>query len=247
MRLAVGADPRSDEALQQRAARLAGQLNLSLGGAHDMLLAVTAQRLELRVAGDKGRAVSANPGSIDVTTPAGRSLKQPLARALGIKRRADLPLAVIDATAGFGEDSWLMAGLGCQVTAIERHAVVGELLRDGLMRAQADIAARVTLRIGDARELLATVTPMPDVVYLDPMYPGGRKTAERKAMKVLRQLVGEDDDAAALLEQALGVAKRRVVVKRPPRAQPLGGEPVHTHRGKGVRYDVYAITNRRPS
>ena len=36
----------------------------------------------------------------------------------------------------------------------------------------------------------------------------------------------------------------RVVVKRPNKANPLGGhKPTTTHKGKALRYDVYASTN----
>ena len=116
------------------------------------------------------------------------------------------------------------------------------LLRDGLLRAavdQPDAASRIQLVTYDARQLLAQAIERPDVVYLDPMYPLGRKTAERKAMKVLRRVVGDDEDAGELFDAAMGAATRRVVVKRPARAAPLGDKPVHSHEGKGVRYDVY--------
>ena len=91
----------------------------------------------------------------------------------------------------------------------------------------------------DLPDVVAQFWP-PDVVYLDPMFPTGRKAAERKPLRVLRRLVGDDADAGELLAAALRVAKRRVVVKRPLRADPLGAKPTATHRGKAARYDVYA-------
>jgi 16S rRNA (guanine1516-N2)-methyltransferase len=82
----------------------------------------------------------------------------------------------------------------------------------------------------------------PDVVYLDPMFPTGRKTAERKAMRVLRLISGDDLDADRLLGAALKVARRRVVVKRPLRGEALrGAEPMVMHRGKSLRFDVYGV------
>jgi 16S rRNA (guanine1516-N2)-methyltransferase len=47
---------------------------------------------------------------------------QPLARAIGLKTYG-LPLVVIDATAGLGQDSFVLASLGCHVTMIERLQV----------------------------------------------------------------------------------------------------------------------------
>ena len=60
-------------------------------------------------------------------------------------------------------------------------------------------------------------------------------------MAVLRWLVGDDPDADGLLGPALAAAGRRVVVKRPRGALPLGGvAPTVAHSGRGLRFDVYA-------
>jgi 16S rRNA (guanine1516-N2)-methyltransferase len=169
---------------------------------------------------------------------------------------------VIDATAGWCEDAWLMAGLGCHVLAVERNRIIHTLARDGLLRTgahRADVLGRINLVQADARHLLRRLAYMrqgrgepgdelppamqdflhPDVVFIDPMFPSGRKTAERKPMRLLRRLVGDDGDAAEILEWALRVARRRVVVKRPIKAPPLGGKPTTTHKEKSLRYDVY--------
>lgn len=247
--IAVCADPPQEPRLAATAAKLAAELGLKRIDSSDrpgdvaMLLTVVPSRLELRLVGQRGLPVFADLPKLDTRSPAGRTLRQPLARALGLKRRSDPPLKVIDATAGWGEDTWLMASIGCHVLAIERNGIVAAMLHDALVRAAVadqSTAARISVLTDDAADVLRTVSARPDVVYLDPMYPAGRKTAERKAMKVLRSLVGADDDAAELLTAAVAVARRRVVVKRPLRAEPLGGKPTHSHRGKALRYDVYA-------
>jgi 16S rRNA (guanine1516-N2)-methyltransferase len=80
----------------------------------------------------------------------------------------------------------------------------------------------------------------PDVIFLDPMFPPRRKGAEAKPMRVARQLVGNDEDADALLNAAITLAERRVVVKRPLHGRHLNDqEPTTTHKGKSLRYDVY--------
>lgn len=262
--LAVCADPPNDNALLATARRLASELDLPLTTAADptparaVLLAVVPGRLELRLPDDPGRPVWIDLTKLDTSSPAGRSRRQPLIRALGLKRAAHPAPTVIDATAGWGEDSWLMAARGCRVLAVERHGVVLAMLRDALARAATTkpaVAQRITPLAADAADLLrrlaapgdthelpppAAPWSAPDIVYLDPMYPTrGRKTAERKPLKLLRQLAGDDPDAADLLAAAQRVARRRVVVKRPLHAPPLGGIPHHAHRGKALRYDVY--------
>jgi|GEM_PF-6658972 len=85
--------------------------------------------------------------------------------------------------------------------------------------------------------LRADTPPAPEVVLIDPMFPGERKTAERKAMAVLRWIAGDDPDAEHLLSPALQTATRRVVVKRPRAAGPLNGQPptvVHGGRGQAA-------------
>jgi len=70
----------------------------------------------------------------------------------------------------------------------------------------------------------------------------GRSALGRGELQRLRRLVGEDEDADELLAAALAVARRRVVVKRPSRAAPLGGRAPHLiSRGASTRFDVYLI------
>jgi 16S rRNA (guanine1516-N2)-methyltransferase len=57
---------------------------------------------------------------------------QLLAKAVGINKRAGLK--VLDATAGLGQDSFVLASLGCEVTLLERSPIVRALLIDGMQR-----------------------------------------------------------------------------------------------------------------
>ncbi|MEX2215784.1 MAG: class I SAM-dependent methyltransferase [Phycisphaeraceae bacterium] len=274
--VAACADPASDHDLLKAAARLSVDLNIPFlekpaKRGVDALLVAAPGRLELRMIGGDpitrgGRAVCVNLADIDVTSAAGKRLKQPIAKALGIKSAKDA-LTVIDATAGWGEDSYLMAGLGCRVLAVERNRITATLLRDGLFRAamqHAEVAGRITLITSNAIHLLRRIAHLtgkhldhelatreelpahleaffhPDVVYLDPMFPARKKGAEGKPMKVLRQLVGDDDDATRLFEAAIRVAKKRVIVKRPLKGEPLvDRKPAACHKGKAMRFDVY--------
>ncbi len=258
----ITCDPPHDAALCERAAALAGQLHLPLRQSladieTDIALVVTPWRLELRVLRGEptlrgGHPVAPDWTGIDVSPGAGGRLSQPIAKAVG-RRKGEPPPTVLDATGGFGEDAWLLASLGCRVLCVERNPVMAALLEDALRRADdAMLPAAQRLRIlhAYALALLSHPDPVnwppdllafgpPDVVYLDPMFPLGRKTVERKPMRVLRLLAGDDADAAKLLPAALAIARRRVVVKRPRRAMPLGTTPDVSHAGKAARYDVY--------
>ena len=57
-----------------------------------------------------------------------------IAKACGIKK--DFLPTIVDATAGFGKDSLLLASLGCSVALLERSPLVAAMLADGWQRAQ---------------------------------------------------------------------------------------------------------------
>lgn len=255
--MAVTADG-SDGRIRQAAVRLAREINLpylddcatATALEPEFLLVQTSERLELR----ELRRGSSRPIYVDfVNGPlgfrrlSGRSRRQPIALAVGLRSGA---FSVVDATAGLARDSFLLACLGCTVTAIERSPVLAALVRDGIKRAahhspQLDaVLASFNLVLGDARKVLPRMTgsDAADTVFLDPMFPPGKKAAlVKKEMRICRRLVGDDPDAGELFEIACRVAKKRVVVKRQLHAPPLGPEPTTTHRGTRVRYDVYRM------
>ncbi|QLB13774.1 16S rRNA (guanine1516-N2)-methyltransferase [Bisgaardia hudsonensis] len=169
-----------------------------------------------------------------------------IAKAVGIKK--DYLPTIIDATAGLGRDAFVLASLGCCVRLVERNPIVYLLLQDGLKRAYADV------EIGDFMRKNMQLLPnhhiseldikmdFADVVYLDPMYPHKQKSAlVKKEMRVFQHLVGADLDADDLLEPALKLAQKRVVVKRPYYAGFLGKKAPHFSREtKNHRFDIYS-------
>ena len=165
-----------------------------------------------------------------------------LAHALGRKTRT-----VIDATTGWGQDSLHIFRMGYEVLCIERSPVMAELLRDGFKRLlELEWMQKLNLQsprllTGNAIELLATLDAPPDCIYLDPMFPPKRKKSAlpKKSMMVLRDLLGDDQDKEQLFAAALMAAGKRIVVKSPDYAEPLGGKPNESFHGKLLRYDVY--------
>lgn len=174
-----------------------------------------------------------------------RKINQPLLKSAGLKRgfRPD----ICDVTAGYGIDSFVFASFDCPVTMIERSPVIYLLLRDGLKRLADDtrfcsLAANyLSLYQGDAKDLLCRLDKKFHTIYMDPMYPAGKKSALNKLpMRILRSLVGDDCDSNKLLEIATKYAENRVVVKRPSAAEGVGTmSPSFSVAGKSCRYDVY--------
>lgn len=171
--------------------------------------------------------------------------QQAISRAVGIKP-GRVP-SVLDATAGFGKDAFLLARQGCEVTLLERDEKVFELLQDGLDRGlkDADGAAlealrRLNLQHRDFLEL----TPVEftcEVVYLDPMFPESKKSARvKKEMYALQEYLGAAEDGEAMWVQACSLARRRVVVKR-SKSAPLisSAKPDLQLKGSSSRFDIY--------
>ena len=80
-----------------------------------------------------------------------------------------------------------------------------------------------------------------DVVYLDPMFPHREKSAlVKKEMQIFKEIVGADADSDDLFPIARSVAKKRVVVKRPSKAEFLANKkPTYSVTGRSSRFDIY--------
>ena len=85
--------------------------------------------------------------------------KQLIAKAVGIKPHKNLH--IIDATAGLGEDAFVLACLGCQMTLLERSPYLAALLADAIERgiAAADPACKqMQLQQCQAHDYLQNLT-----------------------------------------------------------------------------------------
>ena len=218
----------------------------------------------LTVLPDDGKAF----GAITVDLASASILRRAKQGRGGLLAKAVLPAAgqpmplVWDVTGGLGRDAMTLALLGCEVVAFERNPFVGMLLLDARGRALkeggavAEAAARLQIRIEDARHALgdaSSIEEAPDVIYIDPMFPEGKKSSKsngkgkaavKKDAMLLRMLVGEGADPVQdeeLFTLSMPVAKSRVVVKRSLRAPAIveSPPPQASFKGKSVRVDRY--------
>lgn len=172
-----------------------------------------------------------------------RLSRELLVRAARV-RGVEAPTAV-DATAGLGEDSLLLAAAGFSVRLYEKDQVIATLLRGALERAAAlpelsDVVARMELLEEDSVEALPHLDFSPDVVLLDPMFPERTKSAAvKKKFQLLHHLERPCENEGELLDAALAACPRKIVIKRPPKGPVLAGvKPSYQVTGKAVRYDV---------
>ncbi len=165
-------------------------------------------------------------------------------------------LTAVDATAGLGEDSLLLAAAGYTVELYEYDPVIAALLRDALRRASdaaadellRDAVSRMHLHEGDsvsAMRAMAGSAQPPDIILLDPMFPERRKSALiKKKFQLLQQLESpcEGLDDSELLDAAEAAGPRRIIIKRPLKGPYLAArKPSYSITGKAVRYDCIVI------
>lgn len=166
-----------------------------------------------------------------------------IVRAVRIKD-AGKTIKVLDATAGMGEDSFILAAAGFDVVLYEYDGVIAALLEDALLRASDEddlgpIVQRMTVHNGDSIEAMKKLHGDADVIFLDPMFPKRTKSAMiGKKFQLLQQLEAPCTDENELMMAAIGACPQKIVVKRPTKGQTLAGiKPDFSYEGKAVRYD----------
>eukprot|EP00761_Pharyngomonas_kirbyi_P008509 gb/GECH01008520.1/.p1 GENE.gb/GECH01008520.1/~~gb/GECH01008520.1/.p1 ORF type:complete len:327 (+),score=80.42 gb/GECH01008520.1/:1-981(+) len=200
--------------------------------------------------------------------------KSPLMRACSIKNKSRQNIHIWDGTAGLGSDGFLLANEGFNVTLMERDPVIFSLLEDGVIRGLSNkktketLVNRIQLLNLDSVEYMNQIIeqqqkninnsnnntenndsnhnskPLPDIVYLDPMYPHRKRSTihpmPRKQIQCLRAWIGRryhaDDDV--ILDAARRCAQHRVILKRPKYVD-RRPETDFSYQGRDIRYDVF--------
>ena len=155
-------------------------------------------------------------------------------------------LSAVDATAGMGEDSLLLAAYGYEVTMYEQNPVVAILLKDALRRAKKnpvlkEIVCRMKLVEGNSIEMMKLMQKAPNLIYLDPMFPARQKSGLiNKKLQLIQKLESPCSEEHELFEAAEYTGVERIIVKRPLKSPYLAGKtPNYSIDGKAIRYDCY--------
>ncbi len=172
----------------------------------------------------------------------GNLQQEMLVKAARIKGVPDA--LVLDATAGMGEDSMILASAGFRVQLYEYDPVIAALLEDALTRSLQDPALapavlRMELHAEDSVEAMKQLPVRPDVILLDPMFPARTKSALiKKKFQLLHELEQPCENEEELLEAALFACPKKIVIKRPLKGPYLAGrKPDYSLTGKAIRYD----------
>ena len=173
---------------------------------------------------------------------------------------------VIDATAGFGHDSLILASTGARVIMLEQQPLMALLLLAEQLRMNAlpnwqKLMSRLQIINTDALNYFAklqTDAKAIDLVYLDPMFPEdsyqdsktGKGAKVGKHMQALHQLACPPtlEEEMQLLQSAQAVVSQnaqtsgRVIVKRPQLAPQLAHQSAsESWHNEAVRFDGYFV------
>ena len=163
---------------------------------------------------------------------------------------------VIDATAGLGQDSFLLAAAGFSVEMYEQDPIIAALLQDALERGLKNAAIATVISnmhlykqdsvsaqnpIADNDSFAQTNLRKPEVIYLDPMFPARTKSAAvKKKFQLLHQLEHPCENETELFEAAQMLRPHKIVVKRMLKGPYLANKkPSYSIKGKAIRYDCY--------
>lgn len=204
-------------------------------------ISVNGDRLVVRDQEKRKLEINFDENHLDYQRRGHRGKNELIAKALGVSKGNR---KILDLSVGMGIDSVFLSQLGFQVTGVERSSVLFALLQQAFLLSQKTELKNYQLIHADALEFLRTHRGACDIdaIYFDPMYPHKRKSAlPKQEMVIFRDLVGSDDDASLVLQEALNWPIKRVVVKRPLQAEELLPGVGHSYEGKVVRYDTYMV------
>lgn len=256
----------ADEMQKQRCDRLAG-----IAGVQVKILGEACDEVHLRFDADglslvgNGQSFRGDYSGMLRRLSVNNLRSELLVKAAKIKDN-DSPL-VIDATAGMGEDSLLLAAAGFRVRMYERNPIIGALLTDTLDRAKVnpelcDTVSRMEVvctdsiealnkwgeeylsgKTGERSEMPGQIVEKPDVVYLDPMFPERQKSAlVKKKFQLIHLLEDPCADEEDMLGAAMAAKPHKIVIKRPLKGPYLSGvKPGFSLSGKAVRYDCIVL------
>lgn len=181
--------------------------------------------------------------------------KQALSRALDVKSKDS---QVLDITAGWAQDAFLISQIPCRVTAIESHPFVFHFTKQSLQQdmKQHKQTHNLKLILANSLDYLNSIKPdqRPDIIYMDPMFSKydnldssqliktkKTRSLSQKSLQILQQIVGTE----SLLKQeelfylALKLAKKRVIVKRHRLTPCFKAYRFGLFKSRSLCYDVF--------
>jgi len=154
---------------------------------------------------------------------------------------------ILDCTAGFGRDSFILARYGFSVTMIEKSPITILLLKNGIRKIahKFKINDRLNLLYGDSYEYLRLSNELYDYIYIDFMFNKFKNSSlSSKNDEALKLITNDRENRVRLLDIAKDKCKYRVVVKNHKHLPSIDNiNPDYQVKTKLLRYDIFLTKN----
>ena len=154
---------------------------------------------------------------------------------------------ILDCTAGFGRDSFILAKYGFKVTMIEKSPITILLLKNGIRKIaqKFKINDRLNLLYGDSYEFLRLSNELYDYIYIDFMFNKFKNSSlSSKNDEALKLITNDRENRVRLLDIAKDKCKYRVVVKNHKHLPSIDNiNPDYQVKTKLLRYDIFLAKN----
>ena len=164
-----------------------------------------------------------------------------LKKAIG-KNKEDI--TIFDGTAGLLSDTIIFLALGHKVIACEQSKIIFLLVNDAIERAKTELPFLENLVLLNGKsEIQYKETQNIDIVYLDPMYPEPSKNVLRSGdistINYILHIENIDDDGDAIFFSIKDSNFKKIILKRPIKADIIDKNINYQVKGKSTRFDIY--------
>ena len=164
-----------------------------------------------------------------------------LKKAIG-KNKEDI--TIFDGTARLLSDTIIFLALGHKVIACEQSKIIFLLVNDAIERAKTELPFLENLVLLNGKsEILYKETQNIDIVYLDPMYPEPSKNVLRSGdistINHILHIENIDDDGDAIFFSIKDSNFKKIILKRPIKADIIDKNINYQVKGKSTRFDIY--------
>jgi len=144
---------------------------------------------------------------------------------------------VLDCTAGFGRDSFLLESMGHDVTMIENSPIVAMLLKNALRRSN---NINIKLFFGNAYDYMKHSNEKYDYIYIDFMFEKLKnKSLSSKNDEALKMISFNDNNKNKIIQLAQSVSNKKVIVKEPRNTVSGILKPNYIIKTKLLKYNIY--------
>tara|TARA_B110001450_G_scaffold36294_1_gene32040 strand:+ start:1080 stop:1817 length:738 start_codon:yes stop_codon:yes gene_type:complete len=154
-------------------------------------------------------------------------------------------LTIFDGTGGFLSDALIFLALGHKVIACEQSKIVYLLVKDAINRAKTELPylENLTLLNKNSVDVYKDIDIDIDLIYLDPLYPEIKKNVLRSGnMNIIRTILEIENIQESpddLFFDIKEFAYKKIVLKRPIKAEVLDKNINYQVKGKSTRFDIY--------